>query len=300
MREIKFNVRTEEKKDNYGRFVISPLERGYGSTLGNSLRRVLLSSLQGAAATKVKIKGVQHRFSTLKGLKEDVLELLLNIKETKFRLDNNTKKASVKLTKKGPGEVKAGDLEVPAGVEVINKEHVLAILADKKSKLELEIEVKKGYGYSPFEDRKLEQIGVLPIDAVFSPVQRANYRVEETRVGRITNLDKLILEVWTNGTLDPKTALNLASDILVRYFSLITGGRPASTKTKDSDEKKVSIEELKLSARVKNALSKEGITTIEELTKMTKADLKKVKNMGQKSVQLIKEVLKTRGLSLKK
>lgn len=296
MQDLQFEVVAEKEQDNYGKFIISPLAYGYGATLGNALRRVLLSSLKGAAATKVKIKGVRHRFSTLKGLKEDVLELLLNIKEVRFKL-TNVEKASVKLEKAGPGEVTAADLKLPAGVDIVNKDLSLGTLANKKAKLNLEVEVESGYGYSPFEERGLEKIGILPIDAVFSPIKRVNYKVEETRVGRVTNLDKLILEVWTDGTIAPKEAFEESVEILIAYFSRLLG-KEAPKAVEDTNGGEESIHALGLNARIENALSKEGIKTLDDLAQLSKSDLKKIRNMGQKSVQLIKEALTKKGIKL--
>lgn len=298
MERLDFEILTEQEEANYGRFVITPLARGYGTTLGNALRRVLLSSLKGAAATKVKIKGVEHRFSTLKGLREDIIELLLSIKQIRFRL-NGVEKTQVSLSKRGPGKILAADLVAPAEVEVVNKDLVLGTLADSSSELEMSIEVEAGYGYRPFEDMELERIGVLPIDSVFSPVPRVNYKVEETRVGRVTNLDRLTLEIWTDGTLTPRNSLNQASQQLIEYFSCIK--QPEEEKISTSEEKgsDESIETLKLKPRIQNILQRAGITTVNQLAVTSREDLLKIKNFGQKSLKEIKAALKEKGIELK-
>lgn len=297
MNQLDFEIKTEKEEDKYGKFIISPLAPGYGSTLGNALRRVMISSLKGAAATKVKIKGVQHRFSTIKGVKEDVLELLLNIKEIRFKLGENIEKTEIKLSKTGPGVFTAADFNPSPGLEVINKDLILGTLADNKAKIELEIEVEAGYGYSPFEERGLEKIGVLPIDSVFSPVERINYKVEETRVGRVTNLDRLILEVWTDGAIKPREALNQASKILIDYFSRISlSKKDKSSVEKKEEEEEESIDNTALPIKVKNALKKEGIKSLNQLAKMNKQDLLTIKNLGQKSIKQIQEYLKEEGL----
>lgn len=299
MHDLGFEMKTVKEESDYGKFTISPLNRGYGATLGNALRRVLLSSLEGAAAVRVRIEGFDHRFSTLPGLKEDILELLLNIKETRFVLKNGVEEATVKIEKKGPAEVKAGDFELPAGVEVVNKNHVLGNLSDKKAKLKMEVDIKKGYGYSPFEERKIEKIGVLPIDAAFSPVRRVNYKVNETRVGRVTNLDKLVIEVWTDGTVGPKAAIIKAARILVNYLTNLIPEDQTKTRKESKSKKIISVEDLGFGNRVLNILEREGVKTAEDLSGYTRRELLKMKNMGQKSVREIKDKLAEHGLNLK-
>jgi len=293
-----FEVKAIEKKEGYAKLEITPLAQGYGDTIGNALRRVLISSLPGAAATKVKIKGADHRFSTLSGMKEDVIELLLNLKEVRFSLKSD-KPVQVKLSKAGPGVVTAGDFELPAGVEVVNKDQVLANLAEKKHKLEMEVDIETGFGYSPFEERKLEKVGLLPLDAIFTPVRRVSYKVEETRVGRMTNLDRLVLEVWTDGTISPQDAVEQSAKILSKYMTRISGGETAAAPVVSEEKDEELIEGLELNTRVENSLKKEGIETVNQLTQYTRMDIKKIKNMGQKSVQEIKEKLEDRGLSFK-
>ncbi|MBI2066319.1 DNA-directed RNA polymerase subunit alpha [Candidatus Woesebacteria bacterium] len=300
MNEPMFEIKQEELKGDYGKFVISPLEQGYGDTLGNSLRRVLLTSLPGAAVTTVRISGVRHQFSTLKGMKEDVVEFLLNLKKVRFSYSGE-KAVKAALSVKSAGEVKAKDIKVPASVTIANPELVLATL-NKGAKLEAEMEIEAGVGYSPAEDRIGRPIGTVPLDASFSPIQRVNYKVEETRVGRLTNYDKLILEVWTDGTMTPKEATVSAAKILVSYFNQIVS--PKKVEKKEVKEEvdiigpvgKLSVEEIGLPTRVANALVKAGYETVEELAKAKKEDLVKVRNLGEKSIKIITVALVEKGV----
>jgi len=301
MIEPTFKIKSEVKKTDYGKFIISPLAQGYGHTLGNSLRRVLLTSLEGAAVTEVKIKGLRHQFSTIAGVSEDVVEIILNIKKIRLKLEGE-KPVTITLSAKGPGEVKVGKIKTPARVEIINKDLVLVTLNDKKTKLEIKMKVERGLGYVPCEDRKVEEMGVISIDSIFTPVTRVKYKVEETRVGRITNLDKLILEVWTDGTADPLESVKKAAKITVSYFRQIYEPR-AAVKEKEavisslSEEiLKLTIEELELPTRVANALTREGIQDLGQLLSLKKAKLLKIKNLGAKSISLIEKGLEERGL----
>lgn len=298
-----FEVKEDTKDKNYARFVISPLFQGYGVTLGNSLRRVLLTSLPGSAATTVKISGVKHQFSSLKGMKEDVVEFVLNLKKVKFA--NKTGKASkAVISAKGPGEVKASDVKTEAGVSVVNPELILATLS-KGTKLEAKVEVEVGVGYSPSEDRSTGEIGVIPLDASFSPITRVNYKVEETRVGRLTNFDKLVLEVWTDGAVDAKAALVEASKILMSYYNQVVSPK----KVEVMEEKKeidglgvmgkLSVEEIGLPTRVANALLKNGYESVEDVVNAKRAELVKVRNLGEKSVKIIDAALGEKGLEIK-
>lgn len=299
MNEPMFEIKQEEKQGNYGKIVISPLEQGYGNTLGNSLRRVLLTSLPGAAITSVKISGVKHQFSTLKGMKEDVVEFLLSLKKVRISYSGEKPvKASIEV--KTAGEIKAKDIKVPANVKIANPELVLANLA-KGTKLDAEMEIEAGAGYSPAEDRMTPTVGLIPLDAAFSPVLRVNYKVEETRVGRLTNYDKLTLEIWTDGTTDPKEALLSASKVLVSYFNQIV----APKKVVKAEEKeidtlgpvgKLSVEEIGLPTRVANALIKAGYETVEQLVKAKREDLVKVRNLGEKSIKIIAVALSEKGV----
>ena len=303
MNEPIFQITEEEKKTNYGKFILSPLEAGYGNTLGNSLRRVLLSSLSGTAIARVKIAGVKHQFSSLKGMREDIIEFLLNLKKVRiFYSDEKSIKASLEV--KGPGEVKAKDIKIDPPGKIANPEIVLAYL-NKDSSLNVKMDIETGVGYSSSEDRKTGEVGVIPMDAVFTPVVRVNYKVEETRVGRLTNYDRLVLEIWTDGTIEPKQALLKASNILVSYFIQIVSPKKIE-KAVDEEKKdelglvgKLSVEEINLPTRVANALIKAGYDTVEDLVKAERSKLVKVRNLGEKSVKIIEAALGEKGLSLK-
>jgi len=294
-----FETKQEDKKGNYAKFVISPLEQGYGHTLGNSLRRVLLTSLPGVAITSIKISGVKHQFSTLSEMKEDIVEFVLNLKKVRFSYEAE-KPVKVTLSVKGAGDVKAKDIKVPATVKIANPELVLATL-DKGAKLEVQMDIESGVGYSPAEDRVKGEIGLIPLDASFSPVSRVNYKIEETRVGRLTNYDKLILELWTDGTITPKDALVSAAKILVPYFNQIISPKKAKTQEAKKEDKlgpigKLSVEEISLPTRVANALVKAGYDTVEDLAKAKREDLVKVRNLGEKSIKIVAVALADKGV----
>ncbi|MEK7060962.1 MAG: DNA-directed RNA polymerase subunit alpha, partial [Patescibacteria group bacterium] len=256
MVEPVFKIKEGKKEEDFAQFIIEPLEPGYGHTLGNALRRVLLVSIPGAAVTSVKISGVKHKFSTIPGLKENVVDFLLNIKELNFKLGDTKDSVVVKLSVKGSKEIKASDLELPDGVEVVNKDQYLGSLSDKKAKLDMELTVEKGYGYSLAEERKASSLGVLPTDAVFTPIKRVNYEISATRVGRQTNLDKLTLDIWTNGVVDPKEALETAAKILSSYFSQIYNPKEAPVAKESISSgvseaiAKLTIDELDLPTRI--------------------------------------------------
>jgi len=298
-----FQVKVESQKPGYGLFIIEPLEQGYGQTLGNSLRRVLLSSLPGAAVTSVKIAGVRHPLSTVAGLKEDVVELILNIKKIRLMIEGS-QSVTMTLNKKGPGEVRAADIDVPQGVTIVNPDLVLGTLADKKASLEIEFVAEKGYGYVPAEERHGEEIGRIPIDALFSPVIRVNYRVEATRVGRMTNLDHLVMEIWTDGTIAPLDALKTAAKILVSYFLQVYEPKAkvdesvAVTPSVSDEILKMRIEELDIPTRIVNALAGGGIETVGQLLGTPKAELLKIKNLGTKSLAVVEEKLREKGVAL--
>lgn len=298
-----FKVKPEIEKDNFAKIVIEPLEAGFGHTLGNSLRRVLLTSLPGAAVTSVKIDGVSHRFSTIDGVLEDVIELILNIK--KLRLSVHSEKP-IKLTLKasGKGEVLAKDIEIEGAGEIANPEQHIATLTDAKSKLNIEMTAEQGKGYMMSEERKIEEIGVISVDALFSPVTAVNYSVDPTRVGRRTDFDKLILDITTDGTISPADALNQAAKILSETFHSIYEPRleeeVEEVGSKVSEELlKLTIEELDLPVRITNALKAIEINTIEDLINTPRVQLLKAKNLGTKSIRLISEKLIERGLSLR-
>ena len=301
MNEPLFEIKKIKSTTDYGKFEITPLERGYGMTLGNSLRRVMLMSLPGAAITTVRISKVKHQYSTLKGMKEDVVELILNLKKVRFSYDIEDVQ-KVKLSAKGPGEVKAKDLELPPTLKVVNPELVLAHLT-KDTSISADIEVEQGVGYSAADDREATRsVGVIPIDASFSPVMRVNYKVEETRVGRLTNFDKLIMEVWTDGTLKPKDAIIEAGKILMAYFGQVVTPKKVEKVKEEKEEDalgpvgKLSVEEIGLPTRVANALVKAGINTVEDLANADKSELIKVRNLGEKSLKIISVALAEKGV----
>ena len=301
MEEPLFEIKKEKEEKDYGKFVMTPLEQGYGNTLGNSLRRVLLTSLPGSAITNVRISSVRHQFSTLKGMKEDIVELVLNLKKVRSTFDGEKPvKASLSVT--GPGEVKAKDIKVDPLVTISNPELVLAVL-DKGAKLDVKMEIEAGVGYSPAEDRATGEVGLIPLDASFSPVKRVNYKVEETRVGRLTNYDRLIIEIWTDGTVAPKDSLTKAAKILLGYFNQIVSPKKIEKKEEKKDDGlgpvgNLSVEEIGLPTRVANALVKAGHDTVEDLVKAKTNDLVKVRNLGEKSVKIIKAALGEKDLKL--
>ena len=299
-----FKVETKKDEKGYGKIEISPLPHGYGQTLGNSLRRVLLSSLPGAAVTSVRIKGVRHQYSTIEGLKEDVLGLILNLKKIRLKIhDVDSAKMSLKVDKKG--KITAGDIEVPSEVEIVNEDLYLGSFMGGKKSLEMEIEVENGYGYQLGSERKIDTVGVIPIDGLFSPVTRVNYKVEATRVGRQTNLDKLVMEIWTDETIGVSGAVKEAAEILIGYFQQVYDPKEVVEK-KDEDEDEVdsdilelSVEDLDLPMRIANSLSKGGLKKVGDLSQVSKEELAKIKNIGGKSLDTIIERLKDKGVSLK-
>lgn len=307
--EPKIEIIEQSEDGTYGKFVVEPLERGYGITLGNSLRRVLLSSLPGAAPKSVKIDGVLHEFSTLPGVKEDVVEIILNLKEVAVKLHSDEPVVG-RIDVEGRGEVTAGHIKGSADIEILNPDHHIATLSDD-GKLHMEIVFVKGKGYVPSDKNKEpnQPIGVIPVDSIFTPVKRVSYNVENTRVGHVTDYDKLTLEVWTNGAVTPKEAISMASDMLIKYFQKFisfTGEYKSSDIFVDKPEKKVekpldmTIEELDLSVRSYNCLKRAGINTVQELTQKTEEEMMKVRNLGKKSLEEVKQKLEALGLSLKK
>lgn len=303
MIEPKFTVKKEIEKEDYGKFIIEPLEQGYGHTLGNSLRRVLLTSLKGAAVTKVKIDGVKHQFSTLAGLKEDIIQLILNLKRIRFKLSSE-KAVTASLSMKGPMKILAKDL-VSAEAEVVNKDLYLGELTSNKTKLNMELTIEPGYGYVTADEFEGEKtLGTIIIDALFSPVVRVNYKVEATRVGRMTNLDKLILEIWTDGTISPFDALKGTAKTLVTYFLQVyepkakTVENVAVTPTISDEVLKMTLEELDLPTRIVNALRNGGIETVGQLLGTPKKELFKIKNLGTKSINQIESVLREKGIAI--
>jgi DNA-directed RNA polymerase subunit alpha len=299
MNEPMFEIKEEKKEVDYGRFIISPLEQGYGLTVGNSIRRVLLTSLKGMAITSVKIAGVKHQFSSLNGMKEDIVEFILNLKKVRFSGSSDKPvKATLEVSK--TGEFSAAEIKVGGGIKVVNTDLVLGTLS-KGTKLSAEIMIESGVGFSPAEERPSETIGLIPVDASFSPVKRVSYKIEETRVGRLTNFDKLILEIWTDGTVDAQDALMESAKILMSFFAQVVNPKKVE-KEKEApvDELglvgKLSVEEIGLPTRVANALIKAGFETVEELAHAKKEDLVKVRNLGEKSLKIVAAALGTKGV----
>ena len=300
-------IHSEEDK-NYGKFVVEPLERGYGTTLGNSLRRILLSSLPGAAVTSVKIDGILHEFSTIPGVKEDVTEIILNLKKLSVRLSGeNTKKVIINTV--GPKEVTAADIIADSGLEIFNPELHIATL-EENSTLVMEINVARGRGYVPADQNKTENmpIAVIPVDSIFTPVNRVNFSVENTRVGHVTDFDRLVLEIWTDGSINPEESVSIGAKIMQEHLKLfidLTDSMETMEimveKEEDQKEKalEMTIEELELSVRSFNCLKRAAINTVEELTHKTEDDMMKVRNLGKKSLDEIKNKLEELGLGLK-
>jgi len=304
----------EEVNENRGVFVIEPLDRGFGYTFGNSLRRVLLSSLEGAAVTSVKIEGVQHEFSTLPGVVEDVTDIILNLKNLVAVLHGESPEIEVRLSKKGAGAVTARDLEAPAELEILNPDLEIANLADR-GRLEITLTIGRGRGYVPSENNRGPEhtIGVIPIDSIFSPVRRVSYDVEAARVGQRTDYDKLRLDVTTDGSLDPKDAIAQAAEILIRQLAIFTDleriegfGESAAAADGAGAEPALAhgmenfpIEELELGVRSYNCLKRVGIETIGDLVSKTDGELAAIPNFGRKSIEEVKETLATHGLTLR-
>ncbi len=291
----------------YGRFVVEPLERGFGHTLGNSLRRVLLSSLPGVAVSSVHIEGVQHEFSTIPGVKEDVTEIILNLKTMACRMYAENSKQLV-IDVKGPCELKAGDIKVDDEVEIANPDLHIATL-NEDAHLQMQLTLERGRGYVSADKNKTPSmpIGVIPIDSIFTPVKKVNYTVEDTRVGQITDYDKLTLEIWTNGTLKPEEAISSAAKILNEhlnlFISLTDQVMPVSMVQVEDDKKdkvlEMTIEELDLSVRAYNCLKRAGINSVAELVLKNQEDMMKVRNLGRKSLEEVEQKLSGLGLGLK-
>lgn len=302
----KLRIDTAAEKEGYSKFIFEPLPVGYGQTLGNSLRRVLLSSLPGAAVTYAKIEGVSHQFTTIPGVKEDVIDLIQNFKKIRLRIHNN-QPVILKLEASGPKKVTAGDFEVIGSGEVVNKDLEIASLSDKKTKLSLELTAEPGFGYIPAEEHQTSKIGVIPVDSIFTPVLHVAYKVEQTRLGQATNLDKLILEVTTDETTTPSEAIKVAASTIIDFFKVVEGGQRVSEEDivnkKEEKKQKVSeadinvpIEDLGLSTRTANALVKAKIKTLGDLSGKGNEDFGKVKGLGEKGVSEIEDLLKKHDL----
>uniref|UniRef100_A0A7C2EC30 DNA-directed RNA polymerase subunit alpha n=1 Tax=Ammonifex degensii TaxID=42838 RepID=A0A7C2EC30_9THEO len=304
----RINCEAFSSNGDYGRFVVEPLERGYGTTLGNSLRRVLLSSIPGAAVTAVKIEGVLHEFSVIPGVREDVTELVLNLKGLKIKLHTDEERI-LRIEAEGEKVVRAADISTDADVEIINPDHYIASLSPE-GRLFMELTVARGRGYVPAERHRSEYvIGVIPVDADFSPVRKVSFNIESIRVGQVTDYDKLILDVWTNGCIRSDEAVSLAARILCEHFQLFIGLSDTVSKmeimVEKEEEKKnrlleMPIEELDLSVRSYNCLKRAGINTVEELIQRDEEGVIKVRNLGKKSLEEVKQKLAELGLSLRK
>jgi DNA-directed RNA polymerase subunit alpha len=308
-------ISSENADDVSGTFVIEPLDKGFGYTFGNSLRRVLLSSLGGAAIKSVRIEGVAHEFSTIPGVKEDVTDLVLNLKDVVIRMHTDADEVEVPLVVTGPGNVSAKDIDLPAGVEVLNPSAPIATL-EKRTKLEMYLTIGRGRGYSPAEENKSEEqaIGVIPIDSIFSPIRRTAYSVDSARVGQRTDFDKLTLEIETDGSIEPGAALREAAEILIKSLAIFTeadrveeltsrdgagaaevaGVAPAGAEGDDR-----LIEELEIGVRAYNCLKRAGIQTIGDLVQKSESELKAIPNFGERSIDEVKEALSALGLSLR-
>ena len=301
----------EELDEQRGVFEIEPLDRGFGYTFGNSLRRVLLSSLEGAAVTSVKIEGISHEFTTLQGVREDVTDIILNLKNLVCRLHGESPEIEVHVAKRGAGAVKASDIEAPAELEILNSDLELAHLSDK-GKLEMTLTIGRGRGYVPAEMNRGPEhtIGVIPIDSIFSPVRRVAYDVEAARVGQRTDYDKLVLEVTTDGSIEPKESIAQAAEILIRQLMIFTdleriegagdvAAAEAEVQTTSHGMENFPIEELELGVRSYNCLKRVGIETIGDLTSKSENELAAIPNFGRKSIEEVRETLAAHGLTLK-
>jgi DNA-directed RNA polymerase subunit alpha len=318
-------ITADKADDRRGTFTIEPLDKGFGYTFGNGLRRVLLSSLGGAAVTSVRIEGVAHEFSSVPGVKEDVTDIVLNLKELVVRMHTDADEVEAPLVATGPGEVKAKDIDLPSGVEILNPEAPIATL-EKKTKLEVYLTIGRGRGYSPAEENKSDEqpIGVIPIDSIFSPIRRTSYAVATARVGQRTDFDKLTLELETDGSIEPAAALREASEILIKTLAIftdaerveeLTAREPAATLPVEGMSSSVGdgagsaasngldeilIEELELGVRSYNCLKRAGVQTVGDLVRKTRTELNAIPNFGQKSIDEVIETLQARGLDLQR
>jgi DNA-directed RNA polymerase subunit alpha len=317
-------ISSESVEENRGSFTIEPLDRGFGYTFGNSLRRVLLSSLAGAAVTSVRIEGVAHEFSTIKGVKEDVTDIVLNLKGIVCRMHSDATEVEAPLVVTGPGEITAKDIDLPSGVEILNPDSHIATL-EKGTKLEVYLTIGRGRGYRPAEENKSsdQPIGVIPIDSIFSPVRRVAYNVEQARVGQKTDFDKLTLDIETDGSIDPHAALREAAEILISQLAIFTdadrvielrdtgagildaglvGGQPTAggngSRTPNAMDD-ILIEELELGVRSYNCLKRAGIQTVGDLVAKSENELNAIPNFGKKSIDEVIETLHARGLALR-
>jgi DNA-directed RNA polymerase subunit alpha len=320
-------ITADKADDRRGTFTIEPLDKGFGYTFGNGLRRVLLSSLGGAAVTSVRIEGVAHEFSSVPGVKEDVTDIVLNLKDLVVRMHTDADEVEAPLVATGPGEVKAKDIDLPSGVEILNPDAPIATL-EKKTKLEIYLTIGRGRGYSPAEENKNDEqpIGVIPIDSIFSPIRRASYSVDTARVGQRTDFDKLTLEMETDGSIEPSAALREASEILIKTLAIFTdaerveeltardavaaltaeglaggggdGGSSGEALAASNGLDEILIEELELGVRSYNCLKRAGVQTVGDLVRKTRSELNAIPNFGSKSIDEVVETLQARGLDL--
>jgi DNA-directed RNA polymerase subunit alpha len=293
---------------SYGKFIIEPLERGYGTTLGNAMRRILLSSLPGAAVNSMKIDGVLHEFSTVPNVKEDVVEIILNLKGLAIKLEGDANKTAI-IEATGPAVITGADIKSDGGVEVVNKDHHIATVSEG-GKLYMELTIDKGRGYVAADKNKQQNqpIGVIPVDSIYTPIKRVNYSIENTRVGQITDYDKLTLEIWSNGTITPDEAISLSAKILIEHFKLFLSLADHDDTVeimveKEEDKKdkllEMTIEELDLSVRSYNCLKRAGINTVQELVQKSEEDMMKVRNLGKKSLEEVEQKLAALGFGLR-
>ncbi len=297
-------IEVVQAAENYGRFKIEPLDPGYGHTLGNALRRVLLSSIPGSAITRVKIPGVFHEFDTIAGVREDVTEIVLNIKGVRLRLAGE-RLSTLRLSKRGAGVVTARDIDLPEGLEIVNPEHYIATLDSDDARLEVEMTVERGRGYYSADQGEMLPIGVIAVDAIFTPVPRVNYVVENTRIGQATDFDRLIIEIWTDGTVKPGDALSHAAQVLVQYSTTVADFNRLSAEPDEApapdgmvipaDVYDTPIEDLDLSTRTYNCLKRADITKVGQVLQMDEKALLSVRNLGQKSMEEIRDKLVERG-----
>ncbi len=297
-------IEAEATSKSYGKFVIGPLESGYGVTVGNALRRVLLASLSGAAVSSVKVDGIHHEFTPIPHAKEDMTQLILNLKLLRFKMHDTEQSVRLHLEARGRGSVTAGDIQLPSQIELINPDQHLLTLDSDDAAIEMDLNITRGKGYSPAEERGKLPIDEIPIDAVFSPVKKSNFRVEPARVGQMTNFDNLLMEVWTDGSITPREALTEAAKVLVRHFSLVAGFagevevEPAPESEIPSRVYDTPIEELELSVRAYNCLKRAGITKVGEVVEKLqkgKDEILTIRNFGQKSLDELMERLDAKG-----
>ncbi len=305
----RIEIQNLNEEGTYGEFIVEPLERGYGITLGNSLRRIMLSSLPGAAVSKVKIDGILHEFSVIPGVKEDVVQIILNLKKLAIKLLGEEDYATAYIRAKGECEIKAGDIEISSDVEIVNKDLHIATLTEE-GELNMELTIARGRGYVPADKNKdsKDSIDTLPVDSIFTPVTKVNFTVQDTRVGNVTDFDKLSIQIWTDGTITPNAAISLAAKVMNDHLKMFINlesevGEMEVLVEKDENKKEkmleMSIEEMELSVRSNNCLKRANINYVSELTEKTEEEMMKIRNLGRKSLSEIKQKLAEMGLKFK-